>query len=145
MKVDATELDDLARDLQAAKIDIQPANVSYAQLVVARSRVKASGEGRQAQAAARTMRVVKSAVRAEVTMGGPKAPWAPGSEFGAGQGRPRRRTSGSYRGFNQFKPWRGAGASAGYFMWPTIRATEDEGAEMTLNAVDEALAPVFPK
>ena len=45
---------------------------------------------------------------AAVKIGGARFPFALGAEFGS-------------KRFRQFEPWRGAGATAGYFMWPAIR------------------------
>lgn len=147
VKVD--DLKEFGRDLKALgdadlTAEFVDANVSAAELIVARARVKAAGEGRQAKAAAKTLRAVKSRVRSEVVLGGTKAPWALGSEFGANQRKPRKRTSGTYQGFNQFKAWRGAGESAGYFLYPTIRASQDEIEEQYLNALDGIVAKAFP-
>lgn len=46
-----------------------------------------------------------------VSFGGDDYPMGAGAEFGGG----RRKTT------RQFKPWRGSGGNAGYFVYPTIR------------------------
>jgi len=147
VKVDG--LKDFSRELKALgdkdlSAEFTRANVAAADLIVERARVRAAGQGRQAKAAARTLRAVKSKVRAEVVVGGVKAPWVFGSEFGAQQNKPRRRTSGSYRGFNQFKPWRGSGANAGYWLYPTIRASADDIVDQYVPDVDELMSKAFP-
>jgi len=124
--------------------EFKDANVAVADLIVERARVRAAGEGRQAKAAARTLRAVKSKVRAEVVMGGTKAPWVFGSEFGAQQDKPRRRISGTYRGFNQFKPWRGSGENAGFFLYPAIRASTDDVVDLYGERLDELVSKAFP-
>jgi hypothetical protein len=53
---------------------------------------------------------------ASVGIGGPTNPAAGGAEFGGG----RRPTT------HQFKPWRGSGPGAGYFLYPAIREDADE-------------------
>lgn len=124
--------------------EFKDANVAVADLIVERARARAAGEGRQAKAAAKTLRAVKSKVRAEVVMGGTKAPWVFGAEFGAQQDKPRARTSGTYRGFNQFKPWRGSGENAGYFLYPAIRASTDDVVDLYGERLDELVSKAFP-
>lgn len=52
-----------------------------------------------------------------------------GAEFGGG----RRTTT------HQFRPWRGSGTGAGYFLWPTIRAMDDKIHDQYSEALDNAL------
>lgn len=124
--------------------EFKDANVAVADLIVERARARAAGEGRQAKAAAKTLRAVKSKVRAEVVMGGTKAPWVYGAEFGSYQDKPRRRTTGTYRGFKQFKPWRGSGENAGWFLYPAIRASTDDVVDLYGDRLDELVAKAFP-
>lgn len=44
---------------------------------------------------------------------------------------------GRITGWNQFKPWRGSGSNAGYFLWPAIRSSADEIQKLMLDAVEE--------
>lgn len=65
---------------------------------------------------------------------GARTPFAFGAEFGGGS-RPATR---------QFRPWKGSGKDAGYFLYPTIR---DDGAKILHayeEAVDAATARAFP-
>lgn len=60
-----------------------------------------------------------------IRVGSNSVEWATSFEFGS-----RR-----YREF----PWRGNSTGAGYFLWPTIRDSEEEIRAAMLAAVDEAL------
>ena len=68
-----------------------------------------------------------------------------GAEFGAAQNQPRRAYRGGtgyhYRGLNQFRPWRGNGEDAGYFLWPAIRETAPKIAE----DIGDELERIFEK
>lgn len=141
-KVDATDLDGLSsglKEISASEFeDFQPA---AALRIVQRARGRAQGEGRQASSAARTMHAVK----AEIRIGGPKAPWAAGSEYGAQQNQRRLRRTGTYRGFKQFKAWRGAGEKAGYWLWPSIRQEAPGTLDLVSDEFDEKTKKAFPK
>lgn len=60
---------------------------------------------------------------ASVAIGGARYPMAGGAEFGS-------------RRFKQFKPWRGNGMEAGYFLYPTIRRDSDRIATEYTSALD---------
>lgn len=64
-----------------------------------------------------------------------------GAEFGAAQGQLRNTRRGTWRGWNQFKPWRGSGLDAGYFLWPAIR---DKTPEIKAEYMD-ALQKIFER
>lgn len=55
-----------------------------------------------------------------------------GAEFGGG----RRATT------RQFEPWRGSGDTAGYFLWPTVRAKGDEIGVRYSEALKDALEAI---
>jgi hypothetical protein len=70
-------------------------------------------------------------------------PPALGAEFGSDrnqrrQGRPHGKTA-PVTGWNQFKPWRGSDAGAGYFLWPAIREQTDE----IVNRYDKLFRELF--
>jgi len=65
-----------------------------------------------------------------VRVGSNKVEWATSFEFGD-------------RRYRQF-PWQGNSTDAGYFLWPTIRASREEILTGMVAAVDEAFAPAFP-
>lgn len=48
------------------------------------------------------------------------------------------------RGWNQFRPWRGNRAGAGYWLYPTIRAHTDEIVDMYATDVARITAKAFP-
>jgi hypothetical protein len=87
---------------------------------------------------------VGGATSAGVAFGGARYPFASGAEFGAGQDLRRRRSSGTYLGFNQFEPWKGNGKDAGYFVYPSIRQDSDRIVTEYSKAVDAVLKNAFP-
>ncbi len=56
----------------------------------------------------------------------------------------RIRVTGRVVGWNQFRPWRGNGANAGYFIFPDIRAHEPEIVETYGDAIDKLTKRAFP-
>jgi hypothetical protein len=52
-----------------------------------------------------------------------------GAEFGGGHRRTTR----------QFKPWRGSGNDAGYFVYPAIRASVDDVSDQVEDAVNDLI------
>lgn len=58
--------------------------------------------------------------------------YAAGAEFG-GRGRPTTQ---------QFKPWRGSGEGAGYFLYPTIRRNDDRIADMYVDKINRLIERV---
>jgi len=69
---------------------------------------------------------------AAVALGGAAHPAAGGAEFG-GQRRPTTQ---------QFKPWRGSGSNAGYFLYPAIREDADDIYNDYLGALDDLVKRV---
>ena len=67
-----------------------------------------------------------------VSIGSKRVPWALGFEFG----------SNTYR---QFPPWKGSGADAGYFFWPTFVGMRPEIVRDTEKALEDAFDKAFPK
>lgn len=45
--------------------------------------------------------------------------------------------TGTILGWNQFKPWRGSGSNAGYFLWPSIRENADGIRELYADVIDK--------
>jgi hypothetical protein len=65
-----------------------------------------------------------------------------GAEFGAHRGK-RRVSSGRatyVEGWNQFRPWRGGGPTAGYFLWPAIRDETGAGTAKMADRLAEILS-----
>ncbi len=94
--------------------------------------------------ASRTVPAFRSGVRSEVSFGGSKFPEAAGVEFGAVRNVLRQRSTGSYRGWNQFKAWKGNGSDAGYALFPAIRSSSDEILELGGKAIDDISRKAFP-
>jgi len=114
---------DAHKGLKAASHDI-------AQQVVSVAKGQA-GSRRQSARAAETLRA-RGGDAPVVALGGAKWPgtFAMGAEFGGGARSATR----------QFPPWRGAGRSAGYFLWPTVRNLHGYITDAYLDALDDALA-----
>ena len=74
---------------------------------------------------------------------GSKTPWAFGAEFGGGKyGAGNPKPTGGYT--TQFKPWKGNGPEAGYFLYPTIRAESAHIIEEFDKAIERVAAHAFP-
>lgn len=91
--------------------ELKQANSEVARFVASDAAAAAAALGGVAAKAAPSVKASASSGYAGVALGGPSHPFAAGAEFGGGR-RPTTR---------QFQPWRGAGANAGYFLYPTIR------------------------
>jgi hypothetical protein len=106
--------------------ELKDANRDAAEMVASGSRSAAYSLG---GVAAKTAPSIKASVRttaAAVSFGGTGYEFAGGAEFG------------SYR-FRQFKPWRGNGSDAGYFLYPTIRRDADKIEGEYTDALDDLL------
>ena len=70
-----------------------------------------------------------------------------GAEFGSGRNKLRMlpNEGGDRLGWNQFKPWRGSGQGAGYFLYPAIRDTTPEIVDMYGDAVEQIARKAFPE
>jgi hypothetical protein len=137
------------RDLdQKLPRELRKVNLSVAQMVAEHARGAASSQGGIAAAAAGRLkaRAEQRSAAVVLTAGAPgtAAGGALGAEFGAGHDSNRSRRSGQYKGYNQFKMWRGNGPDAGYFMYPTVRADNDQIVDAYLQRVTELLNQVFP-
>lgn len=74
------------------------------------------------------------------------------SEFYGKQVRRRVRTADAVtrladrrvRGWNQFRPWRGNGEDAGYWLWPAIRAHTDDIVDTYGDAIEKITSKAFP-
>lgn len=142
-------LDELRRELRrlddAGLSDrLKDANQRAAQIVVRRAQQRAAALGRMEIKAAETLRPARQAARAVVTLGKASVPFALGAEFGAGRNVQRTTQRGTVLGWNQFKPWRGNGADAGYFLWPGIRDSTDEVLEAYGEEMERITRDAFP-
>ena len=138
-------LDELRRELKKLDLtdDLKQANYDAAELVVRSAQSRASSK--LERKAARSLKPSRAAAKAVVTGGGAKAPFFGGAEFGAQQNRKRTSPSGrTFLGHNQFQPWRGSGSTAGYFLYPAIRAETARIVEIYGDAIDRITKPAFP-
>lgn len=119
-------------------------NFEVASFVVGKAKPRMSalpGPGHQSAA---SLVASKSAVSARVALGGARAPFAEGVEFGAGQNVERQTARRVLKGWNQFQPWRGNDANAGYALFPTIRNSTEEIVDKYGDAMERLLAAAFP-
>lgn len=142
-------LKELQRDLRTvdakAPSELRKINLEAAQLVTTRAKAAATAQGGLAAKSAGALRAAAeqrgAAVRLIAT---PAIPFALGAEFGAVHNRIRHRRTGTYKGYNQFKAWRGNGSAAGYFLYPTIRASDQAIVDIYVKRLGELLATAFP-
>ena len=69
-------------------------------------------------------------------------------EAGARQVKVARRANGGLhvvKGWNQFKPWKGNGHQAGYWLMPTIRDNIENIGEMYQDELEKIMKPAFPE
>jgi hypothetical protein len=142
-------LDELRRELRrlddAGLLDeLKTANFEVASSVVEWAQAEARRFGPMDVAAADTLSAARGQRAAEVRLGGAKAPWAGGSEFGAGRNMPRSTSRGTVTGWQQFRPWRGNGRDAGYWLYPAIRSHTDQIVETYGDALEQITARAFP-
>src|SRR5437879_12566429 len=95
--------------------ELGQASKSVADFVASDARGAALMLGGVAAKVAPSIKGVGGVRSAGVAFGGARYPMAAGAEFGAGHDLHRTRSSGSYKGFNQFDRWKGNGSDAGYF------------------------------
>ena len=173
--------------------ELKDANQQVAELVAARARLRARALGGMEAKAAESLTARRGQRAAEVSLGGAKARFAMGAEFGAYRNKlrlrkntggrayivrdesdkairkaiarieaqtrddhetvkARRRTvgatpvavTGRVRGWNQFRPWRGNGEGAGYFLFPAIRQAGPEIVDLYGDALERLAAKAFP-
>lgn len=149
-------LNELVRDLRAwdrkAPRLVSTAHRKLARKVAAKAKTRGTSQGSVAAKAAKSLRASGTVSTAAVLLGGPKAPYAMGAEFGSysnqlrtpGQDKYQGRRT--YLGYNQFLPWKGNSTDAGYFLWPTIRDMQEEIADTYISDVFGELERIaFPE
>lgn len=107
--------------------EMRKVNKEVAGGVAEHAQRNALAEGGVAAHVAPSLKASAGVNSAAVALGGLAHPAAGGAEFG-GQRRPTTQ---------QFKPWRGSGERAGYFLYPAIRSDADEIYDDYLEALDE--------
>ncbi len=132
--VEIRGLDDFRRALRsagpAAARRLQVANKEVAQKVADQSSDAARARGGSAAKGAKSITARARGQSAAVAIGGARAPWMLGAEFGAKQ-------------YEQFPPWRGNqwqpfSGGVGYFVHPAIRRMRAEIEDGMLNAAESA-------
>lgn len=111
--------------------ELKEASRKVASFVAADARSAAIGLGGVAAKSAPSISAVGGVSGAGVAFGGARYPFAGGAEFG------------SIR-YRQFKPWRGNGPDAGYFVYPSIRRDADRIVTEFTDAVDKVIERNFP-
>lgn len=133
--VEVHGLDDFRRELRRLADDLPrelaDANHQVATLVANEAQQRAGGVSRGARKAAESLSAARTQAAAKVRMGGARYPFAAGFEFG------------SIR-YPQFPPWRGSGETAGYWLYPSIRANNDRIVDMYGELLDGITRRAFP-
>lgn len=127
------------KDLDTSR-EFKAAGVKVAAMVTVKAQGKAAGLGKMQAKAATTIRPASVATGSAVRFGG-NVPFAMGAEFGAGHNVPRNKRRGTVKGWNQFEPWR---RHIGYFLWPTIRSSQDEIATTYEDNIGNLCTRLFP-
>lgn len=109
-----------------AQAELRGASKDVAETVMSDARALGMSEGGVAAKVAPSIRATAGVKSAGLGFGGAAYPFAAGAEFGS-------------KRFAQFKPWRGAGANAGYFVYPAIRREAPRLEEDYLKAIDELM------
>lgn len=94
------------------KGELRKTNKTVADFVAVDAKSAAYSVGGVAAHVAPSIKASAGAESAGVSLGGGRYPMAGGAEFGSNK-------------FKQFKPWRGNGSDAGYFVYPAIRQDAD--------------------
>ena len=143
IRLDVKGLDDLRRELR--KVDPQlnrglgRINKEAGELVASESRSRAIGIGSSAAKGAKSIKASAKSRAVIVALGGARAPWEIGSEFGSKQG-PGKKQFPPFTG-NQWTPNAG---SSGYFLMPAIRDTRPQFERVYLDALDGFFKSSFP-
>lgn len=125
-----TGLSELNRRLRALGPDVQKelkeTNRSVAEFVADDARGAARSIGGVAAKVAPSIKAKGGNTSAGVSFGGAAYPMAGGAEFGSIK-------------YKQFKPWRGNGSDAGYFVYPAIRQDAERITTEYTHALDRLM------
>lgn len=130
-------LDDFTGDLRAMSkaLDggeaMKDANYAVGMVVVDAAKSRAGGLGRMEAKAAQSLTAGRAQRAASVAIGGAKFPFALGAEFGSDR-------------YRQFRPWRGSGKTAGYWLWPAVRSEGEQIERVYAEALDDITRRAFP-
>lgn len=133
LKIRVSGLDELRRELRRLDMtaDLKDVNNRVAQHVADAAERRARSLGRMEAKAAESLRANRAQSKAAVTIGGARHEFALGAEFGSNR-------------YKQFRPWRGSGQAAGYFLWPSIRAERERVIDMYGDEIERLTAKAFP-
>lgn len=125
------ELSKALRDVgPEAKAELAGASKTVAGFVASDSAQAAASLGGVAAKTAPYLKARGSASgSAGVALGGARAPFAGGAAFGSDR-------------YKQFKPWRGNGSTAGYFLYPQIRSNAERIVSEYTQALDDIIKKV---
>jgi hypothetical protein len=125
--------------------ELRQANRQAAELIVDEARARAMALGGVAAKVAPSLKAQAQSTSASVKGGGSAYPMFGGAEFGAGRDSPRRRRPHERRGhpvrgttlvgWRQFESWTGNGGDAGRFLYPAIRARQEDVIEFYADVV----------
>jgi hypothetical protein len=122
-----TELNKTLREMGPEfQKELTQTNKSVAGFVADDAKAAAYSLGGVAAKVAPTVKAAGGTTWAGVSFGGSAYPFAGGAEFG------------SLR-YKQFRPWRGNGSDAGYFLYPSIRRDADRITTEYTEALDRLL------
>ena len=137
MRIDVEGLKDFRRQLRTAgdgrySKELQRINKAAVQDIASAARRRYSSHYTSKRGKhVGSIRALASQRRAQVAIGGPKAPGALGQEFGSNS-------------LPQFKAWRGSDSKAGYFLWPAIRSGIGQARQEYEAELDKLLRKAFP-
>lgn len=133
-------LDEFRRELntldKSMGKELGKVNKKAAEFVADKARSSARAQGSSLAKGADTITASARQSAASVTIGGTKAPWMLGAEFGSIK-------------YGQFKPWRGNqwnpdSGGVGYALHPTIRETREQFMDLYGDLIADLTQRAFP-
>lgn len=112
--------------------ELRLANKAAAEIVAGEARSRALVVGGVAAKSAPSIRPLGQGRAAAVKLGGARYPFALGAEFGSIQ-------------YRQFAPWTGSNSGSGYFLYPAIRAKQDDVVDVYDDMLRALTKRAFPK
>lgn len=146
-RIEVEGLGQYRRDLRQVSTEfpreLRKLNKSAAELIVDEARGRAQSIGGVAAHVAPSLKAQAQGTSAAVKLGGNRYPMAGGAEFGAGRNTNRQTRRGPVRGWNQFDSWTGNSSDAGYFLYPSIRARQDDVIELYAEGLEQIAERAF--
>lgn len=124
--------------------ELRKVHLAAAKIVAEGTRASFASRPKVTSAVATSVKALAGQQSASVRIGGTgKAEAALGHEFGGGRfGKGRPSPAGGHT--TQFPAWRGAGADAGYSLYPTLRSKTDDLVDLYGDALEEIARAAFP-